>query len=243
MEFNKLIFLDNIDYLCKKNDAKISKLETDLNLSEGYFSRYKLNTSNAAPKVETIISICNYFKVDFESLVFSNLKSPMKNEQKVINFLKKIISMTENSKLDWKKIDIFLVQVSPQYPGHYYLYPGLFEVEQYNITYKQKFVSKEREVYKNFFVANITKNDLFMIVPSVNKQEGKEIDLNTLGYDLFFYDELNDEKTEIASSINTDNSEINFLSKKLQLKIIKYLDDIKLDEKANSLIDIVMKNN
>lgn len=102
MEFNKMIFVENINYLIGKSNAKIGEIENEIGVSTGYISRISKD-DGVKPGIDFIINIASYFKVSVDVIVGIDLSKITPTEQYLITFIEKLILDTSGDKLGWIK--------------------------------------------------------------------------------------------------------------------------------------------
>jgi len=93
---DKEILIQNIKYLCDKNNISVSQLEKDLSISQGLITRLK----KSYPSIETVFDIAQYFKVDLTELITQYL-----NDKPLINeFIDKLTERTKNNLIHWEVV-------------------------------------------------------------------------------------------------------------------------------------------
>jgi transcriptional regulator with XRE-family HTH domain len=103
-KLDKNRFLDNVKYLLNKNNIRIGQLESEMNVSTGYLSRFK-ESDKVYPPLEMIEFLCNKFNVSMEDMLYSDLQIKSSNEILVKSFLNKIILETKKYEISWKEYD------------------------------------------------------------------------------------------------------------------------------------------
>lgn len=101
-EFNAELFYRNLRFLTKKNKIKMSELETECGISQGYLAKLtKINKPN--PSIELIISIANYLKISVDDLLYWDFEKEYENTalEKVKKFIIKLINETASNRISW----------------------------------------------------------------------------------------------------------------------------------------------
>lgn len=73
MEYNAERLYANIRKLCRSNNVPLGKLETEIGLRYGYFSR--MPKRRIAPRVHYLMKICDKFNITMDSLLTEEMKT------------------------------------------------------------------------------------------------------------------------------------------------------------------------
>lgn len=96
------LFVQNIRNACKKKGITISKMETELGLSQGLISRW----SKTCPSFDKVAMIVKYLDISFESLMEGEEEDsdPSPSEPSTANqVVKKLIDGTVNCDITWMR--------------------------------------------------------------------------------------------------------------------------------------------
>lgn len=72
--FDKKLMIDNIRYLAKKQGMSLGKLQGNIGVSVGYFSR--LEKSNSMPNLEVVMRTADVLDVSMDELLYSDVRPP-----------------------------------------------------------------------------------------------------------------------------------------------------------------------
>ena len=151
---------ENINFLVKRYEKKPGKIEEDLNLSKGYFSRLK----DRLPDLQNLIKISDFFEIDYNSLFTMDLvHQSAYDEIAVNNFISYLIKHTTNPtfSFNWEAAHT----LPPGNPG--FRSPGMrrnfyppSNIEMYNRT-KHSYDAYTCEIFnKSIYISNATKKAL-----------------------------------------------------------------------------------
>lgn len=103
--YSKERLLNNIDYLLKMKNVKISELETYMGVSVGYLSRLK-NSDNpeSCPSIDSLSKIAEKLDSSIISLLFCNYAELTETELYLITKIEKIIDKTKDGLIKWERI-------------------------------------------------------------------------------------------------------------------------------------------
>lgn len=103
--YSKERLLNNIDYLLKIKNIKISELENYMGVSVGYLSRLK-NSDNpeSCPSIDSLSKIAEKLDSSIISLLFCNYAELTETELYLINKIEKIIDKTKDGLIKWERI-------------------------------------------------------------------------------------------------------------------------------------------
>ena len=104
--FNRDLFLDNVYYLARKNDIKISELERSARVSPGYISRINKEANRASPSIEFFLSIAKCLNVNVDTLLHYPLNTKTPTELLIIKFIDALIKQTSFEEVVWKSNDV-----------------------------------------------------------------------------------------------------------------------------------------
>lgn len=99
MIFNAESFWDNIYKIIKEQGKKIGEVEKSLHVSKGHLSRQSKDKSS--PDIKLVLELANILEVHFSELLIYPQASLTANEKHLMKFLDKVISDTENDKINW----------------------------------------------------------------------------------------------------------------------------------------------
>jgi len=106
-DFNVDIFINNVEYFCKKYNIKIGTLEQRCGVSSGYFSRICSKDGQKIPKMNVALAVATNLKVPLEILAqadFSNAIS--ETEQLLLEYITELMNNTNRKNIHWKKIPV-----------------------------------------------------------------------------------------------------------------------------------------
>ena len=106
MEYNKKLFINNVEYLLKENDMKISELENMCSLSQGYFARFKLLSDSSSPSLQLIVKLSEIFNVSINLILFNDCSLLNKKEKTLLSFIEKMTEDTFNDTICWTKYSL-----------------------------------------------------------------------------------------------------------------------------------------
>ncbi len=99
--FNRERCLKNVDMLLSQKNMKLGELEINSGNRPGYLSRMKSGKSNSDPSIEFLMTASDELDVPLDLLVDSNLMDLTPTEQFMLEFMRRLISDTNNDKLEW----------------------------------------------------------------------------------------------------------------------------------------------
>ena len=97
-------FAQNLDILLKKNNLKMSELESILNLSTGYISRTIGNESKRKLSVEALWKIAGLFQINIDDLIRRDISEPTKDLKTATSFIEKLVEDTDKEKIRWDSV-------------------------------------------------------------------------------------------------------------------------------------------
>ncbi|MCP1110883.1 helix-turn-helix domain-containing protein [Ohessyouella blattaphilus] len=100
--FDKDRLLKNINILIKERGLKIGELETSVGVSTGYLSRLHRAETNVIPGIDFVSNIADALDVSIDALINSEFDRPNDNTMYMANFLKELISDTNQLVYDWE---------------------------------------------------------------------------------------------------------------------------------------------
>jgi len=100
--FDSKYFSENLELLVKRERMKISDLETLLGVSPGYVSRTMGSESKKRISVDIVWMIAKLFYINIDDLLNRDLTAPTKDLKKVVSFVGKLKSETDEGKIHWK---------------------------------------------------------------------------------------------------------------------------------------------
>lgn len=103
MEFNKQIFLDNLDFYMRRKSIKVSELEGKTHVSKGYISRLKKLGNKTVPGIEFILTVSSIFETTVETLCTINCSRLSSDEWFYVDLINKLISKTKNKEIIWRR--------------------------------------------------------------------------------------------------------------------------------------------
>lgn len=129
MDNEKMI--ESIRTLCKINNISPTKLEEELNFSQGLISRWKDKT----PSLDKIVDIADYFNVTIDEVVGRD-KDSINNE-----FIKALYNKTANKEIQWNIYDKSVDESGIKQYSEYASYDSFISEDNYEYyceTHKQK---------------------------------------------------------------------------------------------------------
>lgn len=99
--FNRERCLSNVDMLLTNKNKKLGELEINSGNRPGYLSRMKSGKSNSDPSIEFLMTASDELEVPLDLLVDSNLADLTSTEKFMLEFMRQLISDTNNDKLEW----------------------------------------------------------------------------------------------------------------------------------------------
>ncbi len=107
--FNKKKFVDNYKALLTKTGVKVSQLEYEAGVSQGYFSRLDKSDSNQDPSIEYICACSRLFDVSVDFLLNGTVQDMTETEAFIATFTDSLIADTKNDRINWNE--------APNYDG------------------------------------------------------------------------------------------------------------------------------
>lgn len=101
--FNRERCLNNVDMLLTQKNKKLGELEVKSGNRPGYLSRMKSGKSNSDPSIEFLMTASDELEVPLDLLVDSNLADLTPTEKFMLEFMRQLISDTNNDKLEWMR--------------------------------------------------------------------------------------------------------------------------------------------
>lgn len=101
--FNRERCLNNVDMLLVQKNKKLGELETNSGNRPGYLSRMKSGKSSSDPNIEFLMTASDELEVPLDLLVGSNLADITPTEKFMLEFMKRLISDTNDDKLEWTR--------------------------------------------------------------------------------------------------------------------------------------------
>lgn len=114
MKFQLNLIINNIYELTKQRNISIGKLEKEIDVSPGYFSRLKNNNKSTVPGIDILISIAEKLSISLDTLCFTDCtRNNLSNDEtKLINFINLIIKLTNKDNLKWELISLDRIRSS-----------------------------------------------------------------------------------------------------------------------------------
>ena len=103
MVYDKTRFINNVYELTKQQKLKIGELETACGVSVGYFARLRQGDKNAASNADLLVKLANRLSVSVDSLLSFDFTQATGSEQKLQNYMDKLIRETETHRLVWQR--------------------------------------------------------------------------------------------------------------------------------------------
>lgn len=102
---NLTIIYNNIKTLAKKLNIRMSEIEEAAGVSPGYMSRLAQKNGDTANTalLGVIASASKKLSVSIESILFSDLSSMSPEEEKMLQFISKLLEDTEKGRFHWKQ--------------------------------------------------------------------------------------------------------------------------------------------
>jgi len=97
--YYKKIFLNNIDYLAKKNKKSRGDLEKAAKVSQGYLSR--LEKADTKLTLDIVMGIANLFNVTPNTLLLKKLNDEQLALLTKLDFIEKLTEETKHNKIKW----------------------------------------------------------------------------------------------------------------------------------------------
>lgn len=245
--FDKSIFLDNLDYMMKRNEIKARDIEEEAGVSKGYISRLKKEGNASIPGVDFVLTVASLVGVSAEIISTIRLSECSENEQYYVNFLDRLIEKTGDKEIFWKKNtvrelknklenkkDEEVLFERPRSVGE-----SLIESFVGGYKYKSKFDYGEysfEDTIGDFYSFKMdSRNVLYMVKVRVKKEEE-----SFEGVELFLLS--NHEKvSNICSIIPGRPKKYDSLIYKLYNTVIEIINEGGLDEEAKAAINSFMK--
>ena len=101
--FDKRLCLANIYQLAKEKNIKIGDLEKAAGVSAGYISRINKEDSNTMPTIDFIAAVAKALGVTVDAIIKNDYSTPTPTEKYILSFIDRLLSQTNEDKLDWKK--------------------------------------------------------------------------------------------------------------------------------------------
>ena len=101
--FDKAKFIRNIRELVRVKDVKIGQIESTAGVRTGYLSRLDKKGNDTLPSIAFLISAAKLLDVTIDDLINREMGSMSEDEKYVDDFLKDLITDTENHLIHWKK--------------------------------------------------------------------------------------------------------------------------------------------
>ena len=100
--FDSKYLSNNLEHLLKQNHMKVSELEALLNVSAGYISRTMGADSKKRISIDIVWMIAQVFNANIDDLLNRDLTAPTKDLKKVISFVQKLATETNEESLHWQ---------------------------------------------------------------------------------------------------------------------------------------------
>lgn len=102
---NLTVVYNNIKTLSKQLNIRMSEIEEDAGVSPGYMSRLAQKNGDTANTalLGVIASASKKLSVSMESILFSDLSSMSPEEEKMLQFITKLLEDTEKGTFHWKQ--------------------------------------------------------------------------------------------------------------------------------------------
>jgi len=236
---NSKLILNNINYLIKKSNKRIGELETEIGVSLGYFSKLLKEDKVSIPSTEIIYNTSRVLKVPLEELLTVDLSALDETEQRILNFIDKLINNTKNRKSEWS-------ENHPSSLSPYSELPPIFEVENDmyegdSVKYRSSFFNSEEKGFANIvgdYYISIY-NDSLIYFTMI--QLPYNINQSYLGFELYL---LKDNRLmPICCELDCYNSILYKKMERLYSEIRKALKYPFMDKGVIDIIDDFIKNN
>lgn len=102
-EFDRDLYLANINYLAKAKGIKIGDLEQNAHVSVGYLSRLRKEDNRAVPAIDVIASFADTLGVSVDTLINCHLTFATPTELYMLSFLNKLNHDTVTTEIYWDR--------------------------------------------------------------------------------------------------------------------------------------------
>ncbi len=99
--YDRKLLLSNISVLRERNGVKTGDLESNANVSPGYFSRLNKEESKASPSIEVICAVAENLGVTVDDLLMVDYSKLTPTQEYVISFMNKLITDTKEDRVYW----------------------------------------------------------------------------------------------------------------------------------------------
>lgn len=96
-------FINNIYELAKRQKKKIGDLEKNCDVSTGYLARLRQDEKNVAPSAVFLMKMAEQLSVSMDALFTFDFSNSTGAEQKLLNYMEKLLRDTEARKLIWQR--------------------------------------------------------------------------------------------------------------------------------------------
>jgi len=235
----KNLFIKNLYYILDKKGLFIGRMEKEIGVSAGYFSRLKKDNNSFSPSMDVLMKVSNYLNVSMDLLCFSDLTGVnlTDEEEEVLNFIKRLKELTISKKIIWIKTRLeevsYLEDINFKEDennmrclykeihdnnGVYYVYESLFEEGNFNI-YGDIFSFNFRN--SKYFLTKIINTSNSMVVYELYLLDDgirHRVSTSNTAYRTIFYNYL----VDLYVNAGISNTAIN-LDKEVKENIKKFL--------------------
>lgn len=102
--YTKSRCLNNIYFLAKQKGEKIKDLELKAGVSIGYLSRISKEDNTKKMSIDLVAAIAQELDISIDRLIFDDLTAILPGEQRIYDFIEKLIAKTENGEINWDKM-------------------------------------------------------------------------------------------------------------------------------------------
>ena len=206
MEFDKTLFLNNINYLARKNHMKKGDLEKKLGVSSGYISRISKKSNGVAAGVDFVKKVADVFGISVDVLISVDLSAMNDNDLYVLNFIKCLERKTESREVFWEKIEPREIRevIKGERDDFFPFFVDAPEPEKLPFEYDPN--ENIRQVYDSYFLGPILVQDgrkPFIALPWYKLK----LDENSTLYLTQMYLRLNETDYEKVIELNIDTLE------------------------------------
>ena len=140
--YDRKLLLSNINVLKERYGVKIGDLESNANVSPGYFSRLNKEESKASPSIEVICAVAENLGVSVDDLLMVDYSKLTPTQEYLMSFMNKLIKDTQEDNIYWgRETADELNSLEPDYDGD--VPHPLFDMETYIDWNEDPAVKKE----------------------------------------------------------------------------------------------------
>lgn len=237
MIINQPTVINNIYYLGRQNNIKVSDIETAAGLSSGYLSKLKSDEKKSVPSAEALVNIANLLKTSVDTLLTVDLSEITPEEDYVLKFIDKAIKLSGTHDAYWTRLAYKQLLQQVEYPAGQVDHP-MFENDGYQLTYISAFHANEKvELDKDSFMLDLGfGSKLYLMSVTIEKDDSCEHEL-----ELYIYTDR--ELKPLCTSLMGGPDYI-FLHKMNNLydAATNACGRVRLDSKVKRAIDIFMQD-